>query len=190
MHVRVSFAFLSLVLLGALLTTGTHYARRALSATAALPATPDPALPPLPAIFQVLEMRPARLDDADRAHLATLRLEFDDRLDDPRAQVQMLERLGHYVHAQHAFNRRDVLVRFLKEAFPVRAPELFARSLKLARYREWLDATHTVLATLPVEQRRAALWAARRQAFGDDAERIWAAELRHLVPVGTAVGAP
>lgn len=176
--------------LGALITAGVHFGRSALEAVATLPAAPSVAAASSTDANRVGPREFPVMAHADRDFVTTLQRDFATRLRDARAQVRLLERLEAHVATHHPRAEATVKVSLLEAAFPAQSAELHHQSQKLVRYRTWIAAHRDTLRLLPAEQRRAALWQARRRAFGDSAELIWAAELRHRVPIGSAIAAP
>lgn len=114
----------------------------------------------------------------DRAFIAGLRDKFGPRLGNRHGQIKMLEQLTAYLMANYPEGGSSVLAAFLKELYPEQAEELFAQFLKLVSYNDWLRAERENLRHMSPADRRNALWQARREAFGSDADEIWAAEIR------------
>jgi hypothetical protein len=63
--------------------------------------------------------------------------------------------------------------------FPELAESLYLSFEKLLGFNDWLRTNRAALAAMPPDARRQALWAARHEAFGSDAEEIWQGELRN-----------
>lgn len=116
---------------------------------------------------------------ADEAALiAQLQERFGDRLHEPRAQIRALEKLMRYLQERYPGNWRERLRALLERAFPGLAAEMFARFEKLESHIRWLEDNQRSLGAMSAAQRREVLWAARYQAFGAEAEQIWAGERR------------
>jgi hypothetical protein len=95
------------------------------------------------------------------------------------AQIRMLEQLISYLKAKYPQDWQSRVEAMLMQMYPDRGAELVAKYQAWANYNEWLVTERDVLRAMSVEERRDALWAKRFDAFGADAELIWAAELRN-----------
>lgn len=119
----------------------------------------------------------ARFNEA--AFIADLRQRFSPHLHIKHAQIRTLEQLISYLKAQYPDDWESRVLPMLQQIFPELADQLYEQFLNLQRYTTWLKANRDQLKTMSAADRRAALWQAREQAFGHDAQDIWAAELRN-----------
>jgi hypothetical protein len=74
-------------------------------------------------------------------------------------------------------NRKAVFYTILMRAFPDYAHEIVKTLNKLDLYNQWLQDNKRMLSLMSATERNAALWAKRRELFGDDAEKIWSGDL-------------
>ncbi|HLL06990.1 MAG TPA: hypothetical protein VK539_40820 [Myxococcaceae bacterium] len=111
---------------------------------------------------------------------AFVRERYGARLHEPYLQVKLLEELMRYFQ-QHSPDRwQEALLAFLKKAFPERYEELAAMLRNRVDYEKWVKDNRVYLQGLTDKERRAALWDTRNRLFGkENAERIWAGELRN-----------
>jgi hypothetical protein len=93
------------------------------------------------------------------------------------AQIRMLEQLISYLKAKYPQDWQSRVEAM--QMYPLRGAELVAKYQAWANYNQWLVIERDVLRAMSAEERRDALWAKRFDAFGADAELIWAAELRN-----------
>lgn len=137
--------------------------------------------------FQLLRARqptspPAvqiELSTEDREFAARLRAKFGPRIADRHAQIKLLEQILAYLEAQGVAGDLARASALLKSLFPELADALFAKLQGLLDYTAWLEENREALGNMTATDRRQALWAARRELFGNDAEAIWAGELRN-----------
>jgi hypothetical protein len=118
------------------------------------------------------------LAPADADFLKQLRGKFGPRLADKHARIKAIEQVIAYLREHYPADWQQRVRAFLDELAPELAGELLAMYQGLVRLNEWLALHREELMRLPPDQRRAALWAARREAFGADAEAIYAGEVR------------
>lgn len=118
----------------------------------------------------------ARFNEA--GFIRDLQDKFGAQLHIPHAQIRSIEQLLSYLKSQYPDDWQNRVYDFLLAAFPRQADELYARFQNLLQYNDWLLANRAELGRMPVAQRREALWAQRRLAFGPQAQEIWAAEWR------------
>lgn len=135
-------------------------------------------LAPLPAAPAAVKHEPLPLTPEDHAFLQKIRDKFGPRKNDKHARIKAIEQILAYLQQHYPLDWRERAATFLRELFPELADELIAHFEGLVRLNEWLAAQRAELLRLSPEERRAALWAARREAFGADAELIYAGELR------------
>jgi hypothetical protein len=91
----------------------------------------------------------------------------------------MLEQLISYLKTKYPEDWQSRVEAMLRQMYPDNAAELIAKYQAWGNYNAWLLTERDVLRALSAEERRDALWAKRFDAFGADAELIWAAELRN-----------
>ncbi|MBN3492684.1 hypothetical protein [Vibrio neptunius] len=65
----------------------------------------------------------------------------------------------------------------IKQAFPEYADIIFEKIALMEDYEQWLLSEMKPLLTMTFEEKQIAVWAKRRELFGDDADIIWSAEL-------------
>ena len=111
--------------------------------------------------------------------IAQLRSRYGAQIQHPYVQLKMLERLIRHFRAQSPDRWQEALLELLREAFPERYAELAANLQRWLDYERWMDEQRTVLQGLGDQERRAAIWEARKRIFGAEAaESIWASELK------------
>ncbi len=142
-------------------------------ATASIPGlTPmAPAQPPKPGTLANV-----RLSAEDQAFVASLREKFTSHIHGKHAQIKAIEQLIAYLMAHYPDDWQDRIYAFLKQLFPELADALYEQFQKLIRYNDWLRGNRAALLKLSANDRRRAMWEARREAFGADAEEIFAAQ--------------
>lgn len=128
------------------------------------------------------------LTPQDHEFLAGLREKFGASIRGKHAQIKMIEQLIAYLMERYPDDWRERVREFLALAFPQLVNELFAKFEQLVSYNDWLRANRSALLKKPAAERRAALWAQRRETFGADATEIFAAELRNQ-NLGDAIAA-
>lgn len=119
------------------------------------------------------------LTPRDLEILSALREKFAPQIQDKHAQIKLVEQLIAYLSAHYPDDWQDRIHAFLKQLFPELADALYAKFEGLSRYNDWLRSNRNVLLRMDAAGRRQALWEARREAFGADAEAIFAAELKN-----------
>ncbi|HUR42200.1 MAG TPA: hypothetical protein VM240_13630 [Verrucomicrobiae bacterium] len=148
----------------------------------------DPAIDAIPASATLSPMPPVRttspalgnfpLAQADRDFVAALRAKFGPHLADRHARIKAIEQVVAYLQQQYPDDWRERVRALLAELAPGLADALVAAFDGLMRLNEWLAVNREALLRMSPDERRAALWAARREAFGADAEAIYAGEVR------------
>ncbi|MGH8530828.1 MAG: hypothetical protein ACRETN_13465 [Nevskiales bacterium] len=144
-------------------------------ATSIRPLTPPPAAAysaTPPAVYAV------SLSAQDSEFIAGLREQFKVVIHRKHAQIKAIEQLIAYLMARYPEDWSFRLYAFLQQLFPELADPLYAQFQKLTQYNDWLRENREVLMRMSPQERRAALLAARRAAFGADAAEIWASEQR------------
>lgn len=143
------------------------------------------------------EPAPRVAEPLDEAALVDeLLARFGPHIHDKHAQIKLIEQLIRYAQRRDPDGWRDAVRRLLARLFPELAEALIARFEALERHNRWLADNRRTLMEMSAAQRREVLWAARYQAFGADADEIWAAErksealARALAEIETAEGAP
>jgi hypothetical protein len=118
--------------------------------------------------------------EAELEQLATfMRERYGAKLKEPYIQVKMLENLMRYFQKRYPDRWEQELLAFLKKTFPEMYDALAATLRNRIDYEKWVRDNDAYLRGLDPKQRRAAVWDARNRLFGkEDAERIWASELR------------
>lgn len=131
---------------------------------------------PVPAIPKLLADPERELEE-----LATyMRERFGAKLKEPYVQVKMLEDLMRYFQKRSPDRWQEELLAFLKKAFPEMYDELAATLRNRVDYEKWVKDNDSYLRGLGDKERRAAMWDARNRLFGkENAERIWASEVRN-----------
>ncbi|WP_372747826.1 hypothetical protein [Litorivivens sp.] len=111
--------------------------------------------------------------------VADMQSRFAPHIHIQHAQIRFLEQLISYLKAHYPDDWRERVAAFLNASFPELAASLQNKFESLERYNEWLLVDRKQLQQMTPEERRQALWDKRYAAFGEDAEKIWAAELRN-----------
>ncbi|MEW6079096.1 MAG: hypothetical protein AB1724_14895 [Thermodesulfobacteriota bacterium] len=110
--------------------------------------------------------------------VARLREMFDGKLDHPRIQLQVIEKLIRYLKEVYPEAWQNHLMEYLTAAFPDQAKALYDQYLKYSQFTEWVSANYSTLISLNAEERKQLLWAKRRQYFSDQADVVWEMELK------------
>lgn len=119
--------------------------------------------------------------DQELEELATfMRERFGAKLKEPYIQIKMLEDLMRFFQKRYPDRWQEELLAFLKKTFPEMYDELAAMLRNRVDYEKWVRDNDSYLRGLTDQQRRAAMWDARNRLFGkENAERIWASELKN-----------
>lgn len=124
--------------------------------------------------------QPARPAENFAAALAReLAEEFGLRIDEIAIQAR-LYRIRQDVVERFPANGLNDFNTAIRTAFPDHAEAILALMDRLDRYNDWLDRETAALMDLAPLERHGALWAKRRELFGDDADLIWADERNEL----------
>lgn len=118
-------------------------------------------------------------EQRDAFFVADMQSRFAPVIHIQHAQIRFIEQLISYLKAQYPDDWRSRVSQFIGRGFPDLATELINKFESLERYNEWLLADRKALQAMPAAERREALWDQRYAAFGEDAEKIWAAEIRN-----------
>lgn len=118
-------------------------------------------------------------EQRDAFFIADMQSRFAPFIHIQHAQIRFIEQLISYLKAQYPDDWRDRISQFIQRGFPELAADLFHKFESLERYNQWLLADRKALQEMPAAERREALWNQRYAAFGEDAEKIWAAEIRN-----------
>ena len=140
------------------------------SSATSMPAT-SAANSVLPAPATGIDPRLQQIADA-------VRTKYADRIHQPDWQIKVLSHLMNLLQQLYPETWRDALATVLQLAFPEQAVALWARLEQWLAYERWLEEVFSVMAFADADQRQQTLWDKRRALFGDDAEVIWAAELK------------
>ncbi|HXG29564.1 MAG TPA: hypothetical protein VNJ47_12040 [Nevskiales bacterium] len=139
-----------------------------------------------PSLVPMAPLPPARKQELpataftaeDRDFIRGLREKFAARIHSKYAQIKAVEQLIAYLMAHYPDDWQDRVYGFLRQLFPALADALYDKFQRLVRYNDWLHGNRAVLQKMSAQQRREALWQARQEAFGADAEEIFAAQRR------------
>jgi hypothetical protein len=96
-------------------------------------------------------------------------------LETARGQMRFLEELARWLEEHGVEDIRAALARIVHAALPDRASALMSLWNARERYSAWMRVHRAELATLTPEERRARIWAARREIFGDRADELFEA---------------
>lgn len=118
-------------------------------------------------------------EERDAFFVADMQGRFAPHIHIQHAQIRFLEQLISYLRQHYPDDWRSRVASLLNASFPDLAAELQNKFDALERYNEWLLADRKQLQAMPADERRAALWDKRYAAFGEDADIIWAAEIRN-----------
>jgi hypothetical protein len=132
-----------------------------------------PAQPPQPP-----QLTNVKLTAEDQAFIDSLRAKTAPHIHGKHAQIKAIEQLIAYLMAKYPDDWQDRVYDFLKQLYPDLADALYDKFQRLIRYNDWLRDNRAVLLKLSADDRRKAMWDARREAFGADAEEIFAAQRR------------
>lgn len=116
------------------------------------------------------------LSAEDTAFIKDLREKFATRIEAKHTQIRLIEQLISYLMQRYPDDWQTRVQAFLQELFPALADSLYEKFTQLMRYNDWLRSNRELLMAMPGADRRAALWAARHEAFGADAEEIFVAQ--------------
>ncbi len=119
----------------------------------------------------------AEFDEAE--FLSKLEQKFAGVIEVKHAQIRMLEQLISYLKSRYPDDWESRVEAMLLQMYPELAGELIAKYQAWSNYNAWLITERDTLRAMSPTERRDALWAKRFDAFGGDAELIWAAELRN-----------
>jgi len=119
--------------------------------------------------------------DKELEELATfMRNRFGAKLKEPYVQIKMLEDLMRFFQKRSPDRWQEELLAFLKKAFPEMYDELAGMLRNRVDYEKWVRDNDSYLRGLGDKERRTAMWDARNRLFGkENAERIWASELKN-----------
>ncbi|MBB3048099.1 hypothetical protein FHR99_002365 [Litorivivens lipolytica] len=117
--------------------------------------------------------------ERDAFFIADMQGRFAPHIHIQHAQIRLIEQVISYLREHYPDDWRSRVAALLGASFPELADELLNKFDSLERYNEWLLADRKQLQQMSPEDRRQALWDKRYAAFGEDAEVIWAAEIRN-----------
>ncbi len=115
----------------------------------------------------------------DLVFLDQLRAKFKSAIQNKHSRIKAIEQLIAYLMQRYPDDWAERVQAFLEQLFPELAGELYEQFRHLLEYNDWLRLHREELLKMSPEDRRLALWNARRAAFGDDAAEIFAGELRN-----------
>ncbi len=95
------------------------------------------------------------------------------------SQIKLIEQVINYLKAKYPDSWQGMVSAFLAELFPDMAEALVSKYEGLLAYNGWLETNRSDLRSMASADRRSALWAARYAAFGDDANQIWAMDIKN-----------
>ncbi|MFL5349992.1 MAG: hypothetical protein ACJ8AT_34885 [Hyalangium sp.] len=147
-----------------------------------IPPAPTPAVVAAPVAGPVPAPPPLLKDpDQELEQLsAYMRERFGGKLKEPYIQIKMLEDLMRFFQKRSPDHWQEELLAFLKKTFPELYDELAATLRNRVDYEKWVKDNDSYLKGLSDKERRAAMWDARNRLFGkENAERIWASELKN-----------
>lgn len=126
-----------------------------------------------------LDSSVADITDPRLAQIAeAIRTKYGDRIHLPDWQIKVLNNLLNLLQTLYPDTWQDAIYTVLKLAFPELADQLMARLQDWLDYQQWIAAVFDVMTFANADERRQTLWSKRRSLFGDDADIIWANELR------------
>lgn len=105
--------------------------------------------------------------------IALLRNAYEGSLDDPKTQVEAVEKIEQYLVPAFPKTWRERKFEALRTVFPKNAEQLFQLSGKVDAYHAWLDANWGILLNMRRDERNRILWAKRQEIFGVLAQEIW-----------------
>ena len=123
--------------------------------------------------------KPALSELDESEFLANLEQKFAGVIEIKHAQIRLLEQLISYLKSRYPDDWESRVETMLLQLYPDLAAELIAKYQAWTNYNAWLVTERDTLRAMSAMARRDALWAKRFDAFGSDAELIWAAELRN-----------
>ena len=107
-----------------------------------------------------------------------VRARYADRIDQPDWQIKVLTHLMNLLQELYPENWEAALTTVLELAFPDHVDTLLSMLQRWLDYERWLEEVFSVMTFSDPEQRNQTLWDKRRALFGDDAEVIWASEIK------------
>lgn len=116
---------------------------------------------------------------ADEQQLAKAMIErFGKKLNHPYWRIRAIETLMKVLQKKYPNDWKLRLRDLLKQFFPEDADALLATLEAYDRYSDWLLSMQTDRKFSNREERLKAIWDKRRELFGQDAEAIWAEEIK------------
>lgn len=124
--------------------------------------------------------KPGKKDEKDELTLIAekCREKYGHLLSEPKAQVAMLDKLMAYFAKKYPEDWQAHIEAFIKAAFPEHAARLLATLDRLTAYNTWLAESREQLTGMSRKEKRELMWQRRREFFGEDAEKIWEAQLK------------
>lgn len=139
--------------------------------TAAIPVDAEP--PAVADSDSADESAPLPDGPTDAQIIARLRDKFGKSIHHKHTQIKAIEALIAQLMKMYPDDWRSRVYDFLKQAFPELADALFAQFEKLLRFNDWMRDNRHEMMQMDSRDRREALWDARREFFGEDADEIW-----------------
>ncbi|MBW0146596.1 hypothetical protein [Marinobacter arenosus] len=103
---------------------------------------------------------------------------YGAHLDQPKAQVRLLEDMMRYLASIDPAHWEENLLALLQTWFPDHHDALRERVTALLAYQDFMEQERYALRAMAPGERRDFIWAKRQELFGADAELIWQAELQ------------
>ncbi|WP_333003529.1 hypothetical protein [Vibrio coralliilyticus] len=105
-----------------------------------------------------------------------LQNELKDRINQIEIQVGLRD-FRDYLAEKYPDQSPSLFHEVIKQAFPEYADIIFEKIALMEDYEQWLLSEMKPLLAMTFEEKQIAMWAKRRELFGDDADIIWSAEL-------------
>ncbi len=121
---------------------------------------------------------PSRNDELE-AFRERLLARFAGQLEHPGGQIRLLEELMRYLNQVDPEHWRESLSALLASWFPDKSEELLNRAEAMIAYQDFMEREQYTLRSMGPDERRAFIWAKRRELFGEAAGDIWQSELRN-----------
>jgi hypothetical protein len=114
----------------------------------------------------------------NREMIVQVRFMYGEAIDDPKVQVQAIERIEKTIRSDLPETWREKMDDALKATFPGKVDALMAMFKRLDRYNSWLDVNWARLLGMSQMDRESLLRAKRQEIFGEAAGRIWSEDQR------------
>ena len=130
----------------------------------------------------------APIDSFEMELIAKLQESYGENIDQLHIQASLI-RIKAFMLERYPVGGEHRFARVIHAAFPLLAESILSLLDRLEIYNQWLGANQASLTELPFTEQHAALWAKRREIFGDDADLIWSEEKAELAGKGNAIRA-